>query len=114
MLVPLLIFLIGLAGTLGLVPLFGHRSVRPRIGSAVLFGYVASGALAWWFVPSVWRMSFWKTLAASVDANTYGHPTEHYAQGIVAMMLFACVVGALASGVLAAATAKFWKKTHLA
>jgi hypothetical protein len=117
MLIPLIIFLIGLVGMLGLVPVFSllfdrrtnNRAARRLIGFAIPFGYFAGGILVWSFALPHWRMSFWETLAASVDASTYGRPTEHYAESILVMMLCACVAGALISGVIAATTARLLK-----
>jgi hypothetical protein len=68
---------------------------------AILLGYLAGGALAWAATPGAWRLSFPETMAASVNAIRYGHPVEHYAQGIIVMMLVAAQLGALLCGSLA-------------
>jgi HAMP domain-containing protein len=44
----------------------------------------------------------WETFAASVNAERYGHPVEHYAQLTVIWLLFGAVVGAAVSGAAAA------------
>ena len=115
MLVPLAIFLIGFGGTLALVPLLDTRGTHTHrtnllIGAAIVFGYVVGGTVLWWFVPPDWHMSFWDTLAASVDAETYGHRVEHYAECILVWILCACVAGAVVSGVLAATAARLLKR----
>ena len=112
LLLPL--FAIGLAVPLALTPLFRglvdcrmrDRAALALIGSAVLAGYMGGGALVWRLVPSGWHLSFWQTMAASVDAEKYGHTVEHYAECVVIMILCACMAGAAISGVLAAATAR--------
>jgi hypothetical protein len=102
MLTPLLLFLIGLILMLCLAPLFsGGRCGIRLAAAATILGYTGGGALGWSFVPAAWPLSLGQTLTASVNARTYGHPTEHYAQGVVLMMLFSCAVG----GLLATATA---------
>jgi amino acid transporter len=116
MLIPLLIFLIALAAVLALVPVFRRpfdRRTRKRrfellFGSVILLGYIFGGILVWSFVPSEWPLSFGETLAASVDSNTYGHPTEHYAESILVVMLFACLAGSLISVGVTAMTARIW------
>jgi hypothetical protein len=116
MLIPLLIFLIGLAAVLALVPVFrrpfDRRTQKRRFGllfgAAILVGYILGGSLIWSFVPSEWPLSFGETLAASVDVKTYGHPIEHYAESILVVMLFACLAGALISVAIIAMTARIW------
>jgi amino acid transporter len=115
-LIPLLMFLIGLAAVLALVPVFrrpfDRRTQKRRFellfGSAILLGYIFGGILVWSFVPSEWPLSFGETLAASVDAKTYGHPIEHYAESILVVMLFACLAGSLISVAVTAMTARIW------
>jgi hypothetical protein len=117
MLTSLSLFLIGLVVMVGFAPVLGllsgkrrrDRLVRRVIGAAILLGYIGAGALVWSLTPPAWKLPFGETLTAAVNAKTYGHPTEHYAQGIVVMMLFACAAGALIGGALAAATARLWK-----
>ena len=67
-----------------------------------LAGALASAFAAWLMLPATWSLPFWTTLQATVDAETYGHAVEHYAEGIVLMMTFAAVLGGSA---LAGATA---------
>jgi hypothetical protein len=115
MLTSLSILLIGLVVMLCFVPVFGwNRLVRRVIGAAILLGYIGGGALAWSLTSPAWTLPFGETLTAAVNAKTYGHPTEHYAQGIVVMMLSACAAGALVSGTLAAATARLWQPARQA
>ena len=114
----LMVFFIGLVGVLALVPLFSllddrHRSRRAvnlLTGSAILLGYFGGGTEIWWFVPPEWHLSFWETLAASVNARKYGHPVEHYAESILVLMLLACVVGAVISAALAATAIRLLKR----
>jgi hypothetical protein len=113
MMVPLLIFFIGLVGTLALAPLFGLVAGQGQSGRRIgfitlmiLVGYLGGGTVLWSFVPPEWQLSFWETLAASVNAKTYGHPVEHYAESILVLMLGACVGGAIVSGALAVAAAR--------
>ena len=80
------------------------------IGSATLVGCMAGGALVWSLLPSQWHLSFWETVSASVDAEKYGHPIEHYAQGTVIMILCACMAGGVITGALAAITARLLKR----
>jgi hypothetical protein len=118
MLVPLLILLLELVAIRALAPVFvlmfdrrtQNRVVTQLVGPAILLGYIGGGTVAWSLVPPEWQMSFRETLAASVNAEKYGHPIEHYAQDIVVMTLFACAVGALIGGILAATTARVWKR----
>jgi hypothetical protein len=117
-LVVLPLFLIALAVTLALTPLYcglSNRTMRDStalvlIWSATVVGYLAGGALVWSLVPSQWHLSFWETVAASVDAEKYGHLIEHYAQGTVVMILCACMAGAVISGTLAGITARLLKR----
>src|SRR5690349_3206131 len=95
--IPLVILLLGLAAALALASLFARRR-RRLIGTAVVVGYLAGGSFAWLMLPRAWPLSFPQTLAASVDAATYGHPVEHYSQGVVWMILVAGLVGASICG----------------
>jgi hypothetical protein len=121
MLIPALIFLIGLAAVLVLAPVFSRpfdrRTQKRRFGllfgTAILLGYIFGGTLVWSFVPSEWPLSFGETLAASVDATTYGHPIEHYAESILVVMLFACLAGALIGVAVTAMTARIWRRNRL-
>ena len=118
MFASLLIFLMELVGVLSVVLVFGvpdrarsSRIIKPVLSASVLLGYIGGAALVWRLLPpATWQISFWQTLAASVDAETYGHPTEHYAENLVVAMFVASGGGALISGILAAAVARLW--TH--
>jgi hypothetical protein len=46
-------------------------------------------------------LPLWETFAASVNAEKYGHPVEHYAELTVEWILFGAVVGAVGGGVIA-------------
>ena len=105
-----LIFLIGLVAVLSLAfVLSDRRAIRLGIAAATLVGYIGGGALMWRLVPSNWRLPFWETLAASVDAEKYGHPVEHYAESVTVMILAGCVAAALVCGVTAAAVGRLRK-----
>ena len=120
MLIPLLVFLIELAVILALVPVFSRpfdrRTEKRRFellfGSAILLGYIFGGTLVWSLVPSEWPLSFGKTLAASVDTKTYGHPIEHYAESVLVVMRFACLAGALIGVAVTAMTARIWRRRN--
>jgi hypothetical protein len=64
----------------------------------MLCGYLGGAALVWNLVLSDWSLSLSTTFAASVNAAKYGHPTEHYAEGVLVGMTFAAVVGAITAG----------------
>jgi hypothetical protein len=100
-------YMIGLFGTLVLVPgipcyllaaLIRRRRISLFIAVAMLCGYVSGATLVWNLLTWDWSLSLSTTFAASVNAAKYGHPTEHYAQGIVVGMAFGAVVGAIAAG----------------
>ena len=102
----LVAYMIGLFGTLVLVPgipcylltaLIRRRRTSLFVAGAMLCGYVGGATLAWSLVTSDWSLPLSTTFAASVNAAKYGHPTEHYAQGIVVGMAFAAVLGAFAA-----------------
>lgn len=120
MLIPLLLFMMGMVVMLALMPVFvlvfcrrtQSLVVRRIVGFAILLGYIGGGMAAWSLVTPEWQMSLQETLTASVNAAKYGDPTEHYAQEIVVMMLFASTVGALISGSLAAVTARVWQRPN--
>ena len=112
-------YIIGLFGTLFLVPgipcyllvaAIQRRRTSFFVAVALLCGYLGGATLVWNLIPSNWPLSLSKTFAASVNAAKYGHPTEHYAQGIVACMAFAAVMGAIAVGGL---TAFLFKHSHV-
>jgi type II secretory pathway pseudopilin PulG len=89
MLTPLVLFLIGLLGTLALAPVFGRLAGRTRKHELRLL------------MPS-----------ASVDEKTYGHAVEHYAESILVVMLFGCLAGALISAAGTAITARIWNRRN--
>ncbi len=64
----------------------------------MLCGYIGGATLVWKLLTSQWSLSLSTTFTASVNAAKYGHPTEHYAQGIVVGMAFGAVLGAVAAG----------------
>jgi len=103
MFIPLMLFALTLTGC-GVLALILGRS-RKQAYPSVLFwavvGYIAAGATIWFLVPREWTLSFTQTLAASVDAKTYGHPLEHYAENVLALMLIAGVCGSLLSSAIA-------------
>jgi hypothetical protein len=80
-----------------------YRRTR-RSGRALLIGLMmAAGFLAgciatWFLLPAEWNLSFGKTLQASVDSETYGHPVEHAAENILVAMLFFAVAGGVTCG----------------
>jgi len=112
-------YIIGLLGTLFLAPgipcyllmaAIQRRRTSFLVAVAMLCGYLGGGILVWNLIPSNWPLSLSKTFAASVNAAKYGHPTEHYAEGIVVGMAFAAVMGAIAVGGL---TAFLFKHSHV-
>jgi hypothetical protein len=60
-----------------------------------LGGCLTGVLFVWALLPRDWTLPFWTTLAASVNAAKYGHPVEHYAQGVVVAMMFFAVVGGI-------------------
>jgi hypothetical protein len=100
-------YMIGLFGTLVLVPgipcylsaaLIRRRRFSLFIAVGMLCGYGSGATLVWNLLTSDWSLSLSTTFAASVNAAKYGHPTEHYAQGIVIGMAFGAVLSAIAAG----------------
>ena len=101
------VYMIGLLGTFALiaggltyivVALADRRPCPLRVPAGILCGYVAGARFVWSLAPRDWKLPFWTTLAASVDAAKYGHPVEHYAEGIVIWILFGAVGGAVLGG----------------
>jgi len=99
--------LIGLFGTLVLaagIPcyLLAAFILRRRtsffIALAMLCGYLGGATLLWNLLTPDWSLTISATFAASVNAAKYGHPAEHYAQGIVVGMAFGAALGAIAAG----------------
>jgi hypothetical protein len=109
MFIPLMLFVLALAGCGKLALIFGRS--RKQLYPSVLFwavvGYIASGATIWFIVPPEWTLSFPQTLAASVDSETYGHPIEHYAESLLVVMLIACVLGSVLFSALATVGGRF-------
>jgi len=68
---------------------------------AMLCGCIGGGLFIWSVVPRTWSLPLWATFAASVNAEKYGHPVEHYAELTVEWILFGAVVGAVGGGVIA-------------
>ena len=100
-------YIVGLVGTLVLtaagvtyimIVLAGRRLGPVRVVAGMVSGYVAGMLFFWALVPRDWPLGFWTTLAATVNAEKYGHPVEHAAEGIIDAMLFAAVVGSLIGG----------------
>ena len=64
--------------------------------------YLAFGTLGWSLRPSAWTMSFWETLAASVNAEKYGHALESQAERVAFYFFTPGTLGCLAAGLGAA------------
>jgi hypothetical protein len=103
-------YVIGLAGTFVLitagltymvVSLTDGRPGPIRVPGGILCGFIGGGLFVWSLVPRAWSLPLSTTLAATVNAERYGHQVEHAAEGIVVWMLFGAVVGAVAGGVAA-------------
>jgi hypothetical protein len=101
--------IIGLLGTFLLttggltyivVTLADRRPCPVRVPAGMLCGYIAGARFVWTLVPRDWTLPFWTTLAATVNAEKYGHPLEHSAEGIVIWIMFGAVVGAVVGGFL--------------
>ena len=101
------VWIIGLLGTLLLsvgaltylgVTLMDRRLAPVWVPVGTFCGYVAGVLFVWTLVPHDWTLPFWTTLAATVNAEKYGHPVEHAAEVIVIWMLFAGVTGAVIGG----------------
>jgi len=101
---PLLLFLLAFiaCGAFALVLSGVCSQPRSWVVSSAALGYLLAGTAIWWLTPVAWPLSFPQTLAASMDSRTYGHPVEHYAESLLAVMLVACVCG---SAVFSAITA---------
>jgi hypothetical protein len=69
-------------------------------------GACGGGLLAWNMTPPGWSLPFLTTLAASANAEKYGHLIEHTAQDIVVGVTFACVSCGVLSAVTTAAGTK--------
>ena len=103
MFIPLTLFALTLAGCAAMARAlvrFG-KPPYPSVLFWAVVGYIAAGATIWFLAPREWTLSFPQTLAASVDSKNYGHPIEHYAESLLAVMLVACVCGSLLSSAIA-------------
>lgn len=95
----------------GLSYIFTRQRGRGALISALfVLGALGSGVLVWRLVPSDWTLPFWTTLKATVDVKTYGHPVEHYAEGIMTMITFAAVAGGIVCAALTAVGVKLLGK----
>lgn len=95
-------FLLSVGGLTYIVVAVADRRPCPlRIPAGMLCGYAAGALFIWTLVPGNWKLSFWTTLAATVNTDKYGHALEHAAEGIVIWMMFAGVAGAVVGGWLA-------------
>jgi hypothetical protein len=97
--------LFGLAALLFAVELV--RSVRgqsTRRNMVTLAAFHAGAWLAGWLVwrslkPTGWTLSFWATVQAGVDSDTYGHVLEHAAEVLAAnVIILAAAAGLVAGG----------------
>lgn len=102
-----LAYIVGLLGTFVLttagvtyivVTLADRRPYPFRVVAGILCGFIAGALFVWSLVPSDWKLPLSTTLGATVNAEKYGHPVEHAAEGIVIWMLFAAVAGAVVGG----------------
>jgi hypothetical protein len=84
----------------------GRSAVGLFISSVIVVGFFVGGILSWYLIPFHWNVPFWTTVKASVDAETYGHPFEHRAEGTLIWTLFGAVCSAVLSGTVAATAAK--------
>ena len=62
----------------------------------VVFSFIAG--LIWRFGSADWHLSFPTTLAASVNAEQYGHAIEHRAETIIVWLLLFSTCAALVAG----------------
>lgn len=116
-------YIVGLLGTMALlagaltfvVAAVANRRLGPvLVPAGILCGYIAGGLLVWSLIPREWTLPFWTTLAATVDAEKYGHPVEHYAEGIVIGMMFGGVVGSFMGGVSVHVAGKVFRQRRVA
>jgi hypothetical protein len=115
MAIPLMLFALALAGCSAVAIIFG-RSARQRRSTVLLWavvGYIAGGATIWLLTPPEWTLSFPQTLAASVDSQTYGHPIEHYAESLLAVMLVASVFGSIVFSAIGTFGGRLLRPTRL-
>jgi hypothetical protein len=91
------------AGALVMASVSAMRSQRSRrhgrrlaIALCYLAGMFFGGLLAWKVVPPPeWKLSFWTTIQASVDAQSYTHLVEHTAENILVAVLVSGVIGGI-------------------
>lgn len=116
-------YIVGLLGTMALlagaltfvVAAVANRRLGPvLVPAGILCGYIAGGLLVWSLIPREWTLPFWTTLAATVDSEKYGHPVEHYAEGIVIGMMFGGVVGSFMGGVSAHLAGRVFRQRRVA
>jgi hypothetical protein len=115
----LAVYLIALLGGITfifLMPVLLLSAVRPWnprgliVPSMMAIAFFIGGILSWNLIPFHWDMSLWKTLAASVQAEKYGHLVEHRADGILIWVLFLAVSSATVTGMVAVAATKVRKR----
>ena len=87
----------------------GKNGRHVLITGSFTLGALASVFGAWQLVSSQWTLPLWTTLKAAGDAEKYGHPVEHDAEGIVVMLTFAAVLGGTGCAGLAAISTRFLK-----
>ena len=71
-----------------------RRPRLPVIPAGMLGGFVTGAWTFWILTTREWPLSFWTTLQAAGDAETYGHPIEHFAESLLVGMLFIGAAGA--------------------
>ena len=87
-----------------LVKFLSHRAELRNllVSAAFLAGVFVVGWLIWRAAaPDAWPLSFWTTLKASVDSDTYGHTTEHAAEVLASKTIILGVAGGLLAAILA-------------
>ena len=104
------VWIIGLLGTVVLIAggltyilvTLANRRLGPvLVPAGMLCGYIVGALFVWTLVSRDWALPFWTTLAATVNAEKYGHALEHSAEAIVIWIVFGAVVGSAAGGFLA-------------
>jgi hypothetical protein len=81
-----------------------QRAPRRRLMTLAGFhaGALVVGWVAWRMLkPTDWTLSFWTTVQAGVDSETYGHVVEHAAEVLAASVIVLAAVGGLLIGGLA-------------
>ena len=104
------VWIIGLLGTVVLIAggltyilvTLANRRLGPvLVPAGMLYRCYRRRSLVWTLVSRDWALPFSKTLAATVNAEKYGHALEHSAEAIVIWIVFGAVVGSAAGGFLA-------------